>query len=765
MLKKINKIDNIRNLKILSPIELLKYNLIYARNWSWKTNLSNFLNYFSVNKTILNLEDLKSLEAIKDNDKIDFDLEFEWEQINTTTTELKNNLIYIYNQDFINKCINIDDFSKKDHKWNIILSKVWELNNEIEKLEKQKEFKLLAGSNLKKTLEKDITLKVNELSKKYKAQQNTISKELYYDNLFNIKLIEEYKNDFNILNSIDNYKKIDILDENDNINFNFKVIDKINIDKIKSIIFKPYNFNFETEKIEKYVNSIWKKWIEEWLHIHNNWENCPFCQQPILDKNILKWYDDYLKSEKNIILNEIDTYINLLSDIKKSISLNIELEKNNIKKIDNLIDILWINKKIHNIKEIDFDFILTLLEEKKESLNYDFANKLTDFLKYSLKIEKEQKIISESIEANNLLIKEINKKIVENSSIRTELRKLIAKKELIDFFELNKSKIQERNQLLKDLAELNKKLEDEKAKQPTWKKEIIIKIFKSLLKTLYINKYDIDDNFNLKLISSKHQHAISDKTNLVSHWEKNVIAFCYYIASTIQYIDTFPDLEKLTLLIDDPVESTSYNYLHWIWIIIWKLPEILNINLWNDKWRHISPQIIILTHNLNFYNWFLSNSTIWKKYTKDTEWPKDNKRFVWKIMHLTWDWCFCTSINEVNRNNILSEFDTSLLKLIQYKSYPIWNIWADIRRVLEWITSFYSLDYSWDSFKKIFKLDENLASNILQFISHDFTHLSYQKNIDSINNENLIDVVNELYDNLEKLFPEKIKILEKLEKI
>ena len=74
------------------------------------------------------------------------------------------------------------------------------------------------------------------------------------------------------------------------------------------------------------------------------------------------------------------------------------------------------------------------------------------------------------------------------------------------------------------------------------------------------------------------------------------------------------------------------------------------------------------------------------------------------------------------------------------------------------------MEYDSDSLKTLLK-NEDKIHNIIVFISHDFTHFSYQKEIDSYNNEVLLDVVNEIYNLIKELIPKRIEKIENLEKI
>ena len=84
--------------------------------------------------------------------------------------------------------------------------------------------------------------------------------------------------------------------------------------------------------------------------------------------------------------------------------------------------------------------------------------------------------------------------------------------------------------------------------------KILIKVnLKTLLKVFFGNKYQFDKNTSkFKFL----EHDITNNTNYVfSEGEKNIIAFCYYLASVYNVVQNEKDLEKVFYIIDDPISS------------------------------------------------------------------------------------------------------------------------------------------------------------------------------------------------------------------
>ena len=217
----------------------------------------------------------------------------------------------------------------------------------------------------------------------------------------------------------------------------------------------------------------------------------------------------------------------------------------------------------------------------------------------------------------------------------------------------------------------------------------------------------------------------------MSDGEKTVIAFAYYFASILQEIEKFENLANITLIIDDPISSTSYNYLHGIGVVLKKMnalfQEVLEIN------RPEVPQIIIFTHNLQFYNLLATNI-----FKKDTSlfylYSKEGNPILDK---------------EANKNK-LSEYMTSLSRVYKFKNGDIdENIGNDIRKVIETICSFSFLNLTHENLEKFF--EKEIKTN-LKLIADDYVHTDFNNYEDPLPYTALKDASAELLTLIENKY-------------
>ena len=723
MLTQIVQIKNIRNFHNFSCSEKFSQkNVIYALNGSGKTNLSRFLNVFrQPDLKIESFENLRSLEAKRNNLPLDFELLFnETEFVNLSGLKLPvKSKILVYNKEFLDKNVSINDFSDKIHNGKIQLGIIGESQTEIEKLTKRVGEIEELGRIIKEKCTNELNNRAGYLQRSTKGRLLTFTEYLKYEN-FNQKYIDALRNKIELQVAANKFETISKIDDTDRINTTIPTLSFIDFNAINAILFPSNKFEEIEKEVESHISAITKIWVQAGLEFHRNEgkDLCPFCRQSTSSIDTIRKYNEYIESKRAKTIGLIDSFIINLSSVSTTILENQKLIDGALgKKVVSYIELFGLNKEsfnqsIGNPAVIDqIKCLSDFLKVKKDNLDSSFD----DFEKKEIEeiippLSKQLEIIGRKCKGNNLIISLINTKISDTGTQKSILRKQMAQWALIEYYEENKSELES---LRNSLIETKKKLEDESAKLPQkGKKELIIKLLNKALQVAGLFKYSVDENFHLFLsVSDDSNFDITAETQLVSDGEKSVIAFTYYIASILQEIDKFEDLKKITLVIDDPISSMSYNYLHGIGVVIKKL-SILFQEVSEKNCTEI-PQLIILTHNLQFYNLLFTN--IFKK-----EWSERVKKNSFFTL-------FIKDGNPIleKENNLgkLSEYMTSLNRVYKFNNGILEeNIGNDIRKIIETICSFHFLNLSHENLEKIF--DCKINTN-LKLIADDFVHTDF----------------------------------------
>ena len=305
MLKKILNIHNIRNLhNFTCDYEFDVKNVIYALNGAGKTNLSRFFDVFKYNDLdSSSFEHLKSLEAEEANENIKFKL-----QIDDSTIISEYNLkmpdkkkILVYNREFLDRNIGLDDFSKKEHEGAISLGIVGERQSIINQLKTD----INEAINKKEEIKEQIS---NELDKLAKSKQKEFGgKVVTYTNILNYEkfedsnFIDEIRAKDSLSNAEKNYKEIENIDISKQITGELNKLTIPDFEELKKVLFKSFKFEDIEEEVEQHINKVTKKWIETGLkyHAEESEELCPFCRQSTKEIDIIKKYNAYIDSLKS----------------------------------------------------------------------------------------------------------------------------------------------------------------------------------------------------------------------------------------------------------------------------------------------------------------------------------------------------------------------------------------------------------------------------------------------------------------------------------
>lgn len=131
------------------------------------------------------------------------------------------------------------------------------------------------------------------------------------------------------------------------------------------------------------------------------------------------------------------------------------------------------------------------------------------------------------------------------------------------------------------------------------KKEAVAQLMSDLLRDVFGERYVFDAaDFSIRFKGE----ALGERADSVlSDGEKAALAFCFYVASTWELINDEEDKNKLFFVIDDPISSMDFNYVYSIMQIIKSLQNTFGL---------YHARILLLTHNVAFFNMVMSTGTL-----------------------------------------------------------------------------------------------------------------------------------------------------------
>lgn len=356
--------------------------------------------------------------------------------------------------------------------------------------------------------------------------------------------------------------------------------------------------------INQLNNSSWVDQGVNFLDKDKEVQDCPFCQQQTIDKNLLNQFEKYFDTTREEKIKNIQefysNYINKVSAFESSLDAIIdkELVKFDVLKIQKqLSDILTKNEKEVQIK------IENPNEKKKlESLE-------------SLKIEIEK--VNKSIRIHNEDVENLKK---NQQELTNDIWKYISyqvKNKLI-FFKTNNDSYSEQIEKLKtelDGSESAKIHSKDKIKE--WQSQTVNtqkavdNINDLLLKNSFtgfkIEKKESENNIIKYYILREEETSENHIFKTLSEGEKNFIAFLYFYQLCLGTNDT-ENTKKKIIVIDDPVSSMDSQVLFFVSTLIRRLitkkgtgKDQQRNNLIDQLKNENIEQVFILTHNIFFY--------------------------------------------------------------------------------------------------------------------------------------------------------------------
>lgn len=436
--------------------------------------------------------------------------------------------------------------------------------------------------------------------------------ELEYKNTYNIDLIKteileflryqnrnllkSYNNEINkfhkqMLSSIDNI-------DNDTIEKMEKYKETLEKESEKFNIIKKIE-----EKNEKYLSDrirekdieidLLKKWIDDGYTYHKaiDFSNCLYCHNSEFDTALADEYKIKNENEYNITITKMKKFIEEKFKIIFDIINNHKLikdfyEKVNRKEEQHLVQVLF--TELNSIINIMNDIYNT----KKFNNNIiSEVEKLYEFICKEIK----EKIKYEELDSKNekeFEFSETLKLLYNITDFKRALKKEILCLNIVNLEEKIKQRLQ--NIQNEEIAKVGDYLQ---FYQEVFRTKFEINNVKSNIST----GQNVDAMLEIKFKNNR-------KLNEISTGEKNILALIVFFSNIEYEMKQLKENEKITLILDDPVNSNDWNIFFSLQTII---EDYLEFN-YKDK----LDEIIILSHNVDYAIIQLKNLKIYNNKVK-----------------------------------------------------------------------------------------------------------------------------------------------------
>lgn len=638
--------------------------LIRGDNGTGKSTLSNI--FRSIEEKDKTNEIISNIKNIEKDDNIDIEIELDngtllkYDNIQQKWVNDEQVLIKVFNEDYIRENINLEEFEQ-----NKINGKYETKNIEISIEKKEYE-----ESNKKvnriieegKAISKELINTINNTNNKIKEELDRHC--LVDTNLENYNETEDEKiyeeKQLELKSSINAFKKLRNADTFNILKLN-SFVNNINNEELINLL----NYSEDNAKID-FMNQFLKlslerkKWMDVGMSYIEN-DKCPFCKNDISKNDFINQYKKYRESNNKEVEEKLNKYKieleRICNDVEKDIKISISKNKE-------YAEIVNIKEEISDEDwerfSSDFKYLIEIIDEKLIDVSKQLKQELLEIFKEKLGVIQ---IIADKSKSIDEETKNINNKMInakkELTNLRSKIR--ILHKDILEY--TMRESIAKRKKLLNDLTEEQKqnKVKKEKYDKKVEDADITIKEMNKWLEFFGMKKYKVNKNFNLIY----KDNDISNKMFILSTGEISALVFSYYLSSLITGL-TNEEKSKLIIVIDDPVNSLDYNKIYSFATAI----KIIQKKVSESS----TPQLIILTHNMLFFNILVQTSWMKSKNAKVFELYKEQELSKIKETKNYKDSLFVLQLSE-----IIKYANQNIENISIEKSY----IYNDIRSVIE----------------------------------------------------------------------------------
>ena len=338
--------------------------------------------------------------------------------------------------------------------------------------------------------------------------------------------------------------------------------------------------------------------------------DCPFCGRSFDSSafQLIHMYEEYLKGQEARTIATIDCQIGALKGFLSAyrsfcFEYQARVDKfDSLKSAFNIVtQVLLENVPEYSDVEEAVNAITEALSQKKKDISLVLPSDSIASLRGLLDDVRDHILRAEVVfNQFDIAAGHLNK---EMSDAKKELcieRKFKVRNECDKF-------VSERAEILEQYRELEKEIRDAESKGRRPKRQAVADMLADLVHSVFGTRYTFDpDGFTISLDDTE---LGDDAEDIMSDGEKFVLAFCHYIASTWNLLESDDDTNKLFFVIDDPISSLDYRYVYSV------VQIIRNLNVLFDESGNLRVRFLLLTHNSAFFNMLARNKIVQDLYT------------------------------------------------------------------------------------------------------------------------------------------------------
>ena len=318
-------------------------------------------------------------------------------------------------------------------------------------------------------------------------------------------------------------------------------------------------------------------------------DSCPFCGQQLDDQAValIHLYEEYLSGREALVVETLEAEAAALSRLKGSYSSFLQVYQQRRQHYDSLraaFDELRGAQLPPLPTTWDFnatvDAVVATLNDKAADISSTYDISVVASLRDTLAG------IDATVDEANQLIHDLNVALQKAAATLRETKRALCREAARRIRLTCDDSITELVRLRHEYGRLRAEIRREESEGRTSKRDAVAELLERLLGELFAGKYRFDrESFSVVF----RETALGDQTEQVlSDGEKMALAFCHFVASSMELLTHERDRERLCLVIDDPTTDLDDLHAHCVADVIGRLEELLGLP---------QLQLLVLTHD------------------------------------------------------------------------------------------------------------------------------------------------------------------------
>jgi len=592
--------------------------VIYANNGSGKTFISRALRQvsnpgisnptrlisFSRAKANFNFEINRPTDTAKPNRKVELVVEKGKEVI---ANNASGYILHVFNNDYVQENIEKLGYKPDGNIEGYILGKdVIDLTAEKSELESKR----AETETKKQAFQHNVSAHKRELDTLAIKSNTTEYQYFTADNIYQNKEVEKEDSSFDELKKQNTILNT-LPDDSPNV---LSITIDIKVEFIAeafALLSTKHDKGHFSETFKQKVRDK-QDFIEQGIKYKQN-NQCPFCEQTLMDSAIklVDEYTKYLADNEAQIIASISRQIKQLDLLEKQFTdtvnscLKSKVAYDKLKSYlpsfsDRSLTEIVMPESFSTFKQE----LKKLLEEKKKDITLSWSSDLLTKLKNEITrvFNQTTKLVSD----NNNSINQINAKKDNLGKEKLELKKRLCRAKYIIAAKETSALVAEIKQGSSEISMLETQIAEKENKVKELKKDKVADSLEYFLNEFFAGKYQFNrDSFCLKF---KTNDLIDNASDVLSEGEKNIVAFCFYLAETHTKVNAEDDYNSLFFVIDDPISSLDFHY-------VYSVAQVIRTISSHFPSKH--KKLLVLTHNLEFMSILIRNKIMKNKFVID----------------------------------------------------------------------------------------------------------------------------------------------------